>query len=735
MIDKGGQGRHLLIAVVAAGLPLALAVGLTLVAYAGALSAGFMFDDPMDLPRASGRSLVQIFTDAAEWKYYRPLPLALWKALYELLGRHDPVVLHALVLAAHALNGWLVYHLARRLTDRAGGLLAAALFLWYPLSAQVVGYVVGLFHALGATGVLAAALLYWDARLQAGRIGARLRLTLALLAGAAGMLSHENGLVVVAAVLLVEGVLRVTGRVPRLSWAPAWFAAEAVGFLALWWLVPRQPADWALDLTSLKMNGLYFLQGLVSPVAGQLNDLPRWGGSDNRTLALVGALALAALVLLLVVRRRWLALGFGLAWFAAAALPSWALLPWSYVEDAPRLLYLSSVGAALLWGAALAPVATGLAYPHPGPLPEGEEARSPRPSPVGGGSALTPTFLGGRKFPPSSLRTGSYSTTGTALLSPSLSGKEAGAVAQAWPSPWRLVSGILGLGLAALVLWFNLGFILQLGAAQAQGAAIVRQLAETAAQPGPEAGRIYVNVPPWLALKTRGYLLGHYGMTMIPEYVGLGRSVYVHRGVQPDLASLTYPEVAPVPWGHWDYFYSGHGPAAGPDELERAFRKGGGVYVTRFAPGRLTLEYVGRVETGTAPPPAPLARFGDWAVLERAAIWKAGSHLVISLAWWAGAPAPTDSGVLLRFRGEGAERRTSWGYPLGGVFAPQRWRAGDRIEDRWTIPLPEVGADQFRQICIGFADRDAGVRAPATDAHCVRYEADASPVDTSAAVR
>jgi len=78
---------------------IAFGLGLTWYLYWATLSTGFMFDDPLDLPRAM-RPLTQIFTDAGESSYYRPIVLVIWKAAYTVLHRHDPLILHALDLAA-----------------------------------------------------------------------------------------------------------------------------------------------------------------------------------------------------------------------------------------------------------------------------------------------------------------------------------------------------------------------------------------------------------------------------------------------------------------------------------------------------------------------------------------------------------------------------------------------------------------------------------------------------------
>jgi hypothetical protein len=70
-------------------------IGLTLAAYGSSLQAGMMFDAALDLPRATERSWLDVLTNAGPSPYFRPVTLLLWKGCYELLGRNDFAVLHA----------------------------------------------------------------------------------------------------------------------------------------------------------------------------------------------------------------------------------------------------------------------------------------------------------------------------------------------------------------------------------------------------------------------------------------------------------------------------------------------------------------------------------------------------------------------------------------------------------------------------------------------------------------
>ena len=303
-----------------------------------------------------------------------------------------------------------------------------------------------------------------------------------------------------------------------------------------------------------------------------------------------------------------------------------------------------------------------------------------------------------------------------AAISPTLPVRSAG----------RFAGAALGLLFAALILVTSSQFIVKRSQLQAQGAAMVWQLADTATLQGPEAGRLYVNLPSWISFKRQEYLLGTTGVSMIPDYIGLWRSVYVHSGAQPKIISLTYPDIA----GEWDHHYATHGKIASLDELETAIRQGGGVYLNQFLPGQLKLDYVGRLEPRDSTNTTELARFDDWAVLERTDAWREGNRIAVNLVWRAIKSAPPDFTVFLHLVGESDELiAQADGYVIGGMLPPSRWQSGDRIEDRRYIELTESNDGVPKRMLIGMYDRASGARAPATASDGAPYQDNAVPID------
>jgi phage shock protein PspC (stress-responsive transcriptional regulator) len=316
---------------------------LTFLIYGNSLSFPFTFDDFEDLPRATSHAFFQPWPYHS---YYRPLSSSVLKLIYLALGGYEPFWYHLLPVALHAINGWLVYLLARRLAGPWAAPWAAVFFLLYPFSYQVVPWVSAVSYPLATLFILGSLLTYYEARESGSRGGLVVSLALMLLAATA----HEYGVMAAPMVLALEGFLYLSGRRGRFSLWPLASMGLAAAYLALWWLVPKASEPWAWSLYSLAMNGLFFLQGLVYPVAGLVEGLSQaWGWSPVTALWITAFLCLGALGFIFWRGRRLTFFALSLIWFGAAVAPAWALLSFAYVIDGARLLYVASVPAALLW--------------------------------------------------------------------------------------------------------------------------------------------------------------------------------------------------------------------------------------------------------------------------------------------------------------------------------------------------------------------------------------------------
>jgi tetratricopeptide (TPR) repeat protein len=311
---------------------------------------------------------------------YRPLTMLSYLADRHLLGFGErPGGYVRENVALHFGCALLVYALLWRLLRShwtAG--TAAALFAVHPVTTEVVTNVVGRADLLAAVGVLAGMLAWAHGRDASG--GRRILWGLGLaLATVTALLGKENGIVLLAAVVLWDAVVAAP-RARRVRPEHALVAAIFVGYLVARWWVDRaglppedlSPIDnplvelgwWSGRLTAVRVLGR--LLGLVAwparlsadysyraiPVVGW----PPRNGSD--WLAIAGAGVIVWLAWTLVRKRRQAPAAVFLAAFTAAAfLPTANLLRLIGSIMAERFLYLPLAGIVGLVALGLARVA------------------------------------------------------------------------------------------------------------------------------------------------------------------------------------------------------------------------------------------------------------------------------------------------------------------------------------------------------------------------------------------
>jgi len=617
-----------------AWVALLLCLGLVAAVYGQALTFAFTFDDPIDLPRAGGRSVWSMVSSSEGYSYYRPIPFLIWKGLRVWQGYYSQATLHGLTLLAHALSAWLLYLLLRRLTGGHWGLLAAALFITFPFSYQAVFVAVTLFHPLVTASILLALLLYYDARAT----GDWRRLAGSLAAGLVGLWSHESGVSLLPLLIGLELVIWQRARPRKPSWWPLLYLAITMLYVLTWLTVPKFPRQDAWTPASLLPNGQFFLEGVIYPVAAQLNAVGRSWRFDP-VAALWPAIAATLLLLLLVyvaAHRPWIPL-LALATSLILLAPSWLLLSWSYVVDAPRLLYPAAVGIAALWG-----------------------------------------------------------------LLPSLR----------WP--WRPVTWVWRAGSCALLLAVigqSVAFIGVRRDMMAAGTKVVTGVADAAASLG---GRplLFLNVPSWFTVKRPEYPVGHVGITMLPAYIGLGRSVYVERGIQPNVESRTYfPNV-----NGWRYDFNAHGAPASLFDFGRLVRTVAAVYTVDLLPSGPRTREVGSLQPGGAKPPAG-PRFGKGVYLVAAHVDHLDNQVLGDFTWDVAAPPSGELTPVLRITGsDGTIVAVDRDYPMANVAMPQLWKAGDRVRDFPVVPLPDGLPASTYAVWLGWADHTTGKPAAGVDA-------------------
>jgi hypothetical protein len=280
----------------------------------------------------------------------------LWK-LYETLTGQDSVVgYHALTLIVHILNATLVMLLVRRLTrdkDRWWpALYAGLIFALFPFSYQVVTLPASFTHPMAALFTLLTVLCY-----DRFRTSDQTRwLTVSLACAVLAFGSNEGTLLLFGLIALTE----IAGCYPHAQWR--WTVAYAgLGVLYFLWYRSRPNGNLeAFGLRSLEtvfQNAIYALQGLTFPVQPLGRVLMQGGLSDQVAVLVLGVPALGALAALYAYARRARHFLFGVGWYAVCLAAPVLILSHNYFIDAPRVLYLGSIGAAWLWANAIGIIA------------------------------------------------------------------------------------------------------------------------------------------------------------------------------------------------------------------------------------------------------------------------------------------------------------------------------------------------------------------------------------------
>lgn len=183
----------------------------TLVAHAPAWRGAFVSDDISEIAenpaiRVLWPPWVPMFEGTP--MPHRPLPYYTFAMNYAMHGL-DPRGYHAVNLAIHLLNGWLVWWVGREILRRLGAgdaageiaLAAATLWLVHPLCTQAVAYIYQRIESLGALAILGTVACFLKAT-TAPRPGRWLAASVA--ASAAGMLCKEHVIAAPVAVLLID---------------------------------------------------------------------------------------------------------------------------------------------------------------------------------------------------------------------------------------------------------------------------------------------------------------------------------------------------------------------------------------------------------------------------------------------------------------------------------------------------------------------------------------------------
>jgi len=345
-----------------------------IVVYANALKAGFVFDDVFDIQQnpavQNGIDLAGIIgSPLYPGDLYRPFTVLTF-AINERLAPGSARAYHAVNILLHALVSVLIYLLATRIFDsRRLALIAAGLFAVHPIHTEAVTSLVGRAELLAAMFGVSAMLSMVAADATTHRVGQTALRLLSVLCFSLALLSKESAVVFIPLICMFRIACRrepfwagLVRESRSLDWVP-YCLCLGVFLLARARVIAAVPAGSVSPLD----NALAFVPVTVrlrSALAvlwdyfGLLNvplmlsadysyaQVPIVGNwTDGRFLA---GLALVVTVAAICLRDRRPAVTFAAAQPLVALLVTSNLLFPIGTIKAERLLYLPSVGWALL---------------------------------------------------------------------------------------------------------------------------------------------------------------------------------------------------------------------------------------------------------------------------------------------------------------------------------------------------------------------------------------------------
>ena len=322
------------------------------------LSLPVLYDDLLHIRITGGLNWLSVWLPTGAFGFYRPFTFAPLLAIKSIFGYYPAGLLHGVNVVQHAVNATLLTALVWRLWRKPfRALTSGLLFSVFPFSYQAVAVYGHNVHPAIVGGLLLGLHSTLSAlRAQPGRARAWWALTGVIFF--INLLTHESAVLFGVLALLLSWASTTSGEIesadlihwlrrPSLAWLI--FTLLGAAYVVIYRFLPiSRTAQAATGETGgLITRGLYFLQAAAYPFtwfAHRLRALP----ADQLILF---SLALTLVLIAWAGRRRanWLPLLFGAGWWALASTLLAASLPTDYLLHGPRLLYLGSVGLALVW--------------------------------------------------------------------------------------------------------------------------------------------------------------------------------------------------------------------------------------------------------------------------------------------------------------------------------------------------------------------------------------------------
>jgi hypothetical protein len=344
----------------------ALMVIAAFAAYGHLLPGGFLADDFDYLQTARTYSFSDVISQflpiKRELSFYRPMGILYWWVSFRLFGI-EPTGYTVLSILNHALNGFLVFLLAGRLTGRRVAATACGLlFILFPADAEAVGWISCVFDRLCLAFTLAAVYFYTVSRQAGGRV----RYAASLLLFAAALTSKEMALTLPLLLLAIEyfiirkpggGLREAAGKLAQFFVLLAlYLAAREYMFGGIGGYTSGGEAvhtAWHLD--KLGQNILNLLKVFLSPANREALGGISWASGIFGAACIFGISATVAAHSHKVGRADIRPVLFGIAWFAVSLLPVINLKVNPDTLAGTRLYYMPAAGLMIAIGVAITP--------------------------------------------------------------------------------------------------------------------------------------------------------------------------------------------------------------------------------------------------------------------------------------------------------------------------------------------------------------------------------------------
>ncbi|MBE9508825.1 MAG: hypothetical protein IMY86_12340 [Chloroflexi bacterium] len=320
---------------------------LVTICYGFALQLPFFFDDLPVMTWLNHQDWANIWTTSTGGAYYRPLTFTAYKLGLLFPQGARQIVLHAVSLLVYWGSAILVMQVVKLLgKSPKQALLASILFVVFPFMFLAVPWITSLPHHLAT----ALTLFSVYAALKAERDDTTGWWGLSLLATTLAPFAHESGqmcAVIVGGVVIIQYGIR-SGR--RRIVATVLGGALSVGAFLLRNHIPGVGEARPVGLQDWLQNTMFFLHGLLYPVAPIIGRLVHHHGANDFTLIKIATASLCLLLIWLAHRSRdWRHVACNLWWWACAALPAAVSFRYGGLYISPRLYALASAGIVMLW--------------------------------------------------------------------------------------------------------------------------------------------------------------------------------------------------------------------------------------------------------------------------------------------------------------------------------------------------------------------------------------------------